>query len=394
MNSSAKAPLCGYLYQIRYALLESIKKISCGEKYEVFIEKEDDVSFDDNDGVSSIQQVKHHKRDSTISSSSCDLWKTIRVWVSIINKRVHFRDVSFYLITTSSISYGTVPYYLRHDDCRDPDKALSEMIRTAEGSSSRENAQAYKDFMELDLNTKKDFIKRITIVSDNSDLLAIEKDIKSELYFACPRDNIDSFFQRLEGWWYSLVISKLMAESDSPIVSSDLDWKIESLSDQFKQDNLPVDYEFLTDNIDASLFGDNIFVKQLELIGVTRPARVFKAIRNYYFAFNQMTRWITEQMILNSELEKYENTLFDEWDTRFQIMLDEISEHDADEKMCQAAKKLYEWVETGDLAKIRYRVDEQNIARGTYQMLADKLSVGWHPQFLDRIKDLIGQLEM
>lgn len=389
MNSSAKAPLCGYLYQIRYTLLESIKKVGNMERFDIYIEKDDDASFCDGAGINTIQQIKQHKHGHSLNNTSADLWKTIRIWIGLIRKHVDLTDTYFFLVTTSNIAPNTAPHYLKSNDCRDTEKALIELVDVASRSRSLENAIAYKEFMELGDETKRNLIDRITMLSDNSDIIGLENEIKIKLYYACPRGHIDSFFQRLEGWWHKLVIDRIVSDNDDPINSIDLDRKIESLSDQFKQDNLPIDYDLLSESIDNSQFSDSFFVKQLELIGVTRPRRVFKAIRNFYFAFNQRTRWITEQLVRNSELERYEKTLIDEWDTRFLIMLDEIGDCNAEKKMCEAAKKLYEWVETGELARIRDRVDEQNIARGSYQILADGFKVGWHPQFKERLKDIL-----
>lgn len=169
--------------------------------------------------------------------------------------------------------------------------------------------------------------------------------------------------------------------------------KIESLSDQLKLDNLPLDYDLLNEEIDKSDFSERLFVKQLELIGIVNPKRVIRAVRDYFFAFTQRTKWVDEHLVVFSELDRYEHTLIDEWDIRFQIMLDNLKDVVSEEKHCESARRIYEWVETEDLHRIRNRVNEPIFARGSYQILADNLSVGWHPQFQERLKHLIQVLE-
>jgi hypothetical protein len=113
------------------------------------------------------------------------------------------------------------------------------------------------------------------------------------------------------------------------------------------------------------------------------------AIRNYYRAFEQRSRWVREDLLLIGELERYEERLIEEWDLHFEQMRDDLGDDAAEEAMRQAAQSLYKWVESGSHRFIRPGVTEPAIARGTYQMLADDLRVGWHLEFLDRIKRLL-----
>jgi len=394
MNSSAKAPLSGYLYQIRYALLESIKKVKTLDRFDVYIEKDDDVAFYNDNGNNDVQQVKQHKQGHILSSASVDLWKTIGIWINILKSPSNTNDLSFYLVTTSEVSPNSAPYFLKTDCSRSTEHAMVELINTARTSQSIDNAKSYKAFIDLDLEMKRRLVSRIYILADNGNIIDLMNELKQELYYSSPRGFIDSLVQRLEGWWNSRVIEMIHSGIDEPIRSVEIDAKIESLSDQLKQDNLPIDYELLNADINGSEYYDRIFVNQLKIIGIANPSRILKAIRNYYFAFNQRTNWVTEHLIDFDELVRYEHTLIDEWDTRFQIMLDNLGESTAEEKMCEDAKQIYIWVETGDLAKIRSRMDEVNISRGSYQILSDSLKIGWHPKFRDRIRNLLNNSEL
>lgn len=394
MNSSAKAPLSGYLYQIRYALLESVKKVKTLDRFDVYIEKDDDVAFYKDNGNNDIQQVKQHKQGHILSNASVDLWKTIGIWINILKSPDNTNDLSFYLVTTSEVSPNSAPFFLKTGCSRCIEQAMVELINTARTSQSIDNAKSYKAFNDLDLEMKRRLVSRIYVLGDNGNIIDLMNELKQELYYASPRGFIDSLVQRLEGWWNSRVIEMIHSEIDEPIRSVDIDAKIESLSDQLKQDNLPIDYELLNADINGSEYYDRIFVNQLNIIGIVNPSRILKAIRNYYFAFNQRTNWVTEHLINFDELVIYERTLIDEWDSRFQIMLDNLGESTAEEKMCEGAQQIYIWVETGDLAKIRSRVDEVNISRGSYQILSDSLKIGWHPKFRDRIRNLLDSREL
>jgi hypothetical protein len=138
---------------------------------------------------------------------------------------------------------------------------------------------------------------------------------------------------------------------------------------------------------------DRPFVEQLNIIGVN-PNRVLHAIRNYYRAREHRSRWMREDLLYVGELDRYEERLIEEWDLLFQQMRDDLGDTAAEDEMTRAAQALYKWVETGAHAPIRRGVTEPAIARGTYQMLADDLQVGWHLEFRERLQALLSTAEV
>jgi len=65
-------------------------------------------------------------------------------------------------------------------------------------------------------------------------------------------------------------------------------------------------------------------------------------------------------------------------------MQDELGSEAAEKEMKKAAQIIYEWVENEVHPTIRPGVTEPAISRGSYQMLADRLEVGWHPELKKR----------
>jgi hypothetical protein len=55
----------------------------------------------------------------------------------------------------------------------------------------------------------------------------------------------------------------------------------------------------------------------------------------------------------------------------------------------EAAQILYAWVESGALRPVRLDCREPFVARGTYHILADNQQVGWHPEFVERLRQLL-----
>ncbi len=176
--------------------------------------------------------------------------------------------------------------------------------------------------------------------------------------------------------------------SAAPILGEELESETNRIRDQLSDESLPVDDDIMRATVDASGYMDRPFVEQLNIIGVNQN-RVLHAIRNYYRAFEQRSRWMRENLLYVGELDRYEERLVEEWDLLFQQMRDDLGDDAAENEMTREAQILYKWVETGAHATIRRGVTEPAIARGTYQMLADDLRVGWHLEFRERLQALL-----
>ena len=70
-------------------------------------------------------------------------------------------------------------------------------------------------------------------------------------------------------------------------------------------------------------------------------------------------------------------------------MEQELGEEAAEAAMKVAARKLYEWAELESQLFIRPACREPFVSQGSFQLLSDGGKVGWHPEFLDRLKHLL-----
>ena len=76
---SANASALGYFYQSRYALFLLLSRAEADA--ELFVERLDDISFEQGDDPVELLQTKHHiKATASLSDASTALWKTLRVW--------------------------------------------------------------------------------------------------------------------------------------------------------------------------------------------------------------------------------------------------------------------------------------------------------------------------
>jgi hypothetical protein len=122
------------------------------------------------------------------------------------------------------------------------------------------------------------------------------------------------------------------------------------------------------------------FIRQLKAVGVG-GIRIEFAKRDYYRAFTQRSKWVREHLVFDGEISRYELTLIEEWQPRFQQMRDRIGNGEvSDPARRQAGQELYSWVESD--ARFPFRtVSQRFLTVGSYHILANGLRIGWHPDF-------------
>lgn len=390
---SAAPSALGYFYQCRFALLEALRRLPEGERVCISIETLDDVVFETQGSAVDVLQTKHHINDhATLTDASPDLWKTLRIWIEGQADETIPKDAQFFMVTTALCPEGTAAGYLRPEG-RDEKKALERLASTASTSTSGTNASAYQAFASLDSSGRSRLMNAVMVLDGSPSIGNLDDRLRQAVFFAVERQFLDSYIQRLEGWWYRRVVGHLSDSTAAPILGEELEAEASRIRAQIGEDRLPIDDDIMRATVDASGYMDRPFVEQLNLIGVNQN-RMLHAIRSYYRAFEQRSRWMREDLLYVGELGRYEERLVEEWDLLFQQMRDDLGDAAAEEEMTRAAQNLYKWVETGAHHLIRPTVTEPAIARGTYQILADDLRVGWHAEFHDRLQGLLSDAEV
>ncbi|RUL84353.1 ABC-three component system protein [Tautonia sociabilis] len=381
---SAADSALGYLYQCRYALLDSLRRWRQGEDFLVTVETLDDIAFEPTGRPAELLQTKHHlSRQATLTDASPDLWKSIRIWCEGVTAGSIPADAVFFLLTTATAPTGSTASYLRTKD-RDVEGAFKKLVATAQTSKSQDNARAYAAFLK-DQAKVRPLFERVFILDETSTITVLPTLIRQEVRPAVHKAFLEPFVERLEGWWFARVINQMAGVTPGPILSEELEDQADDLREQFKEDNLPIDDAVRGVDIDIASHIDKRFVAQLKLISVTNP-RIFIAIREYFRAYEQRSRWIREDLLLVGELDRYEERLIEEWQIFFERMKENLGEAAAETEKVRAARALYQWVESEANFPIRPRCTEPFVTRGSLHILADDLRIGWHPDFAERVK--------
>lgn len=389
---SAADSAVGYLYQVRIALLWALRRLKTDSEFIISLETLDDVAFESTGArADELLQTKHHRnRAASLADASVDLWKTLRVWFAGTLDGTIPAGASLHLLTTATASPGSIAAYLRIDN-RDENAALRLMEATARTSQNETNAAAYAAFLSASETVRRTLLQAVVVIDSAPSAVALSDDFRAEVFWAADKGNLDAFVERLEGWWLRRCVKQLSSsDSKDRILAAEIEAQMSDLREQFKQDSLPIDDDLLNFDLDATTYAahsEYLFVRQLGIIKAGK-VRVAAAVRDYYRAFEQRSRWLRDDLLLIGNLDVYEKRLVEAWELVFQAMKDELGENIVEDEKQRAARAVLKWAE-GISISIRPSVTEPFVTRGSLHMLADKVRIGWHPDFRDKLAALL-----
>jgi hypothetical protein len=199
---SAAPSALGYLFQVRYALVLLLRADE--PETLISIEKLDDVAFEQNGEPEQLLQLKHHVINSaSLTDSSIDLWKTLRVWTTSIRERsLDLKSVILSLVTTARAPANSVASMLRDGPSRNEDSALQKLHIAGQASASAIVKDAYDSFQRLDQEAQQMLISRIRVLDAAPDILRTRELLERELLLTTRPQFLTGLIDRLEGWWF------------------------------------------------------------------------------------------------------------------------------------------------------------------------------------------------
>ncbi|MDD2852638.1 MAG: hypothetical protein PHY09_12180 [Desulfuromonadaceae bacterium] len=389
-NFSAGEQALGYLYQVRFALLQMVR---LPEDAACFIERDDDLDFTDPEEGKILASLKHKARGDRLTDLCPDFWKSVRIWLVRYKEREQSGgSPTFFLFTTGTVAEGSfLENFLPGKNRPDDIAATADSI--LETTTSRTILKTKNLFNALDEEEKNDFLSRITVFDNQIRIDNIPSAIMDRMRTVRPefRSNV---YQRLEGWWVDVAIELMTGNRSEPAYGREVSEMLASIADQFKADNLPIDFfgkeppEGVNPEED-----DRMFVLQLRALGL-KTDRIRRAILDYYRAFEQRACWAREHLTVNGEAELYDDRLVDEWDRYRSIICENLDESSSEEILISTGRNLLNWVESNDSPRFRIRrdVSEAYVMIGSYHMLANESPspcVYWHPQFVQRLQEIV-----
>ena len=255
--------------------------------------------------------------------------------------------------------------------------SLSLLLEAARASKNQRTADARAAFLALTHEQALTLLNQIEVLDNHPNLIDVMADIEGEIVLIAP-SHAAKAASYLEGWWLGVVGKCLVADPSASIPVQHIIMKANEIGRSFGEDTLPVDDPGI---LGAKGYSDDdeaeMFVRQMRAVDILDRV-VRRSAQDYYRAFAQRSKWAREHLLLDSELSRYDATLKDRWHRKFDAELTTTAPSTELEKKV-VGRSLCVWASQQSIP-LR-NIVEVWICSGSFQGLADRLQIGWHPDF-------------
>ncbi len=345
------------------------------------IECFDDISFSTNGTPEELLQAKHSLKPKTMGDMAKQFWNTIGIWTKrVIDHPAELGKIRLTFVTTSTLGDGTAVSLLRPDPkVRDVAEAARKLSVAAAESKNVKIKWATKLFLEQTPEMREQILGMVEMLDASPTIIDVSELLAATLKRACRSEHMPAFLQRLEGWWFGIVIGALAAPGGKLIPVSLIDSKIDDLREEFGPERLPIDYGLVDPSTEAiGLLEKRPFVEQLKLIGLG-PTGQKMAIVDYFRAREQRSRWARDGLLRQNELTDYGRQLTEHWQRRMGVAEGQVQAGMSEPELASIGMDVFSTT-TNNCIPIR-EVSEAYVSQGSYHMLSDDQKIGWHPHY-------------
>lgn len=385
-NTHVPDKVYAFMVQSHYMLYELL---NCKKGDYVSVEVFDDIGVERSDGSRDAIQMKSALSNrNPVSNKAVDLWKTMYNWlISVESGELHLENTKFILFINVDKSGTIVESFHSAESKENASKAwveAKEYFYDNQGNL-KEIGNEYKEYIEYFFqDKKKEFAVKIIEKFElkkciENYTVTVRKEFDKA---AIPEDIIEPVYLGVIGW-IDVKVTK-MVEDGYPIIISQEDYEkqLRVLYREYNQRHSLMTHSVEPSNqeIQRELQKKRVYIEQLEIIDCDYTEKV-EAINDYLRAAIDRTIWAENGDISLQSLQTYEANLKRTWELQ--------------KRMVMLEKKNEEPEEQGRL--IYYKCQEKNVQmaavnvpdffkNGCYHALSNELTIGWHPEYVNKIK--------
>lgn len=386
----AAGPALGYLAQVDYALLAALERMDDEDDFTISIETLDDIVFHhaQTDDATEKWQSKHTVNTTrSLTDAGTDLWKTLHNWIAEPGDR------RARLVLLAAAPAGDIATKLRTSGDRDVGAAQAALERVARESTNAANTDYYATFVGLTPLDRRAFLDRVEVIDGAATAANVQPEIERAVRKSVKPQRRSALVDRLRGWWHKRAIAHLDAVArgrPDRIGVAEIEDQLHEIADSLRDENLPIDVLDMPEPSPEEVSdSDRIFVAQLRLMALG-SARLRKCIYDHNRAFAQRSRWQRDRLLEVGELGQYDRELKEAWERFFLPAGDDDVEAD-EETVRRTARDRFVELDRSDLASIRRDVRQGWVARGSLHVIADRLEIGWHPKWVEHLRERLGE---
>jgi hypothetical protein len=379
----------GFAHQILAAL---VLLLEADDDESVSIELSDDVTIHHvsgtpNQTVETRYQVSHtlNSSPSELTSKSVKLWKTLAIWAAEFSRRERYLLLTCAPVAQelSPLLDGTDITALRLLLLKEATRVIEEFETKAAKHGDRiSGCRAFVALSELD---QRALLEQTKILGSSTNISGTDQKLSGLLRNTIGPEKRSLLINRVREYWINRVFKSLTNELSRTIPKGEIQDFIEQMSSAIVGTALPNDFGELTPPPDSETPG--MMQRQIEIVKGGR-SRVARARVAHWRSRNQRDRWMAEDITSRNVLDSFDRKLVEEWTGRHGPMCDDTEHSTQDEKQKRGCD-LLDWSHThapATLINVGSRTAPPFLVQGTYQDLANRLEVGWHPEFESMLK--------
>lgn len=377
-----------FMIQSHHMLYELL---NCKDGDSVSVEVFDDVGVEHEDGSKDAIQLKSALSNrNPVSNKAADLWKTMYNWLISVEAGVFDPGKVKFILFLNVNKQGTIAngFHLaeRYDEAVLAWKNARREFYDEKGIL-KEIGEEYKkyivyffaqDRMEMACKIIQNFELKKCI--DNYTITIRKEFDKSGI----PADIIEPIYMGIIGW-IDLNVTKMVENNEAIIISfENYQVQLRALYRDYNQKHslMPHSVKPSKLEIQNELQQQRTYITQLEIIDCDYTEKI-EAINDFIRASIDRTIWADNGDISFLSMQSYEEKLKRSWNLeRKNIMIEKKNELPEEQ-----GKLIYYKCQRNQIEMPSVSVPDffQN---GCYHLLADGLEVGWHPQYLEKIKEV------
>lgn len=387
---SAEGAALGFWYQSFYALRTLVMLTT--DDAAIGVEQLDDVELK-ADGQTLLYQLKHSISAAPVSITikSTPLWRTMKVWIDALPS-LNLAETTLHLVTVGGISAESSLSALtdleadRSDLVAAMTAEANRVIEARQAAAKANKALPYADrvdgcaaFLGLSEPERLNLLRRVQIRPDSPTVAEVEQEIAGHFHIVLPAHR-PAVATRLIEWWDRQIVYALCGERERVITRAELQAQIMAIVADLEQGKLVPEFETVSQPEDYQ--PDSMLARQIELVK-GKSFDLERAIREEWKAREQRARWLAGNPAMATRITEYDHILREHWADRHAEMVDSCAALQDDEK-CASGLNLLRWTHNDAPTTVRPIAEGWGAAyyvRGSYQVLAINLKVGWHPEY-------------
>lgn len=374
MGTNAPGQLLGFSLQYPRALYHLLKS-GPGEK--VSLEVFGDVGLVKDDQTNLTEEDKSSQNSNPVTDRSTDLWKTFYNWTTQVKSgQLDIGTTFFMLYTNKSGRKAIVDNFHAAKNKTTADAAIRSAFRKLNDIDDQHEIFPYLEFLKNNVPTLSQIIERFEfVVGSETGTREVEKAIRSK---HVSETQVEYLKHSLLGWLHGQVMEKLARKTDAVITWEEFDIYAQKVFTSARAREL-IDFALVyppdEEAHQQQKLGRPYYIQQLEQIGCD-DAAIQEAVIAYLRSKINRQNWIAVELIDEEDAIALETSLTQYWDNRRQEV--EIIHAQLPDE--QRGKLVYLACKSRD-QPIRNQQPPVYTIAGSYHLMSDSLSLGWHPKW-------------